>query len=107
MVFCRATKFVMSGINLIRGTHLSGCIKVVGSGGSATRVQKFWWLDANKCYRFTNSGKIALPESVKNVSVYISSFQIKFQIYFFFLTWAVTEDHAAPWSGIKLQIEWL
>jgi len=48
-----------------------------------------------------NSGKIALPEFIKNISIYISSFKIKFQSLPFF--------HASPcpWSGIKLQIEWL
>jgi len=35
----------------------------------------------------TNSGKIALPEFVKNVRIYISSFKIKFQSLPFF-TWA-------------------
>jgi len=37
----------------------------------------------------TNSGKIALPEFIKNVTIYISSFKIKFQSLPFF-TWAVT-----------------
>jgi len=36
----------------------------------------------------TNSGRIALPEIIKNVTIYISSFKIKFQSLPFF-TWAV------------------
>jgi len=37
----------------------------------------------------TNSGRIALPEIIKNVTIYTSSFKIKFQSLPFY-TWAVT-----------------
>jgi len=50
----------------------------VGSGGN---IRKCKILDDLMPINVTvtNSGKIALPEYVKNVSVYINSFKIKFQ----------------------------
>jgi len=60
----------------------------------------------------TNSGKTALPEYVKNVSIYISSFKIKFQNLPFF-TYAVTHDprcslvtHKTPnWMVITWRVD--
>jgi len=83
--------------------QLRGCIKVAGSAGSACK--KIGRTDAINV-TVINSGKIALPEFVKNVSIYFSSFNLIPKFAFF--TWAVIRRiHAAHWSGTKLQIEWL
>jgi len=59
---------------------------VVGSGVSACKK-----LDGLMPVNVTatNSGRIALQEIIKNVTIYTSSFNIKFQSMSFF-TWAVT-----------------
>jgi len=61
---------------------------VVGSGVSYPRIKKLDDLMPINV-TITNAGKIALPEIIKNVTIYISSFKIKFQSLPFF-TWAVS-----------------
>jgi len=60
---------------------------VVGSGVSACKKIGCPAMPIN--VTVTNSGRIALPEIIKNVAIYTSSFKIKFQSLPFF-TWAVT-----------------
>jgi len=56
----------------------------------------------------TNSGKIALPESAKNVSILFTLAALRLNSKVCLFSHGLSQGiNAAPWPGIKLQIEWL
>jgi len=84
-------------------TTLRGYIKVEGSGVSACKkLEDLMPINVT----VTNSERIALPEIIKNVTIYTSSLKIKIQSLPFSLGLS-RRIHAAHWSRIKLQIVWL